>query len=141
MPIEFVHLCWKEFKRRHIDKPTKEGKRTGGSTSGTASRSDLSPEALVRWTRATTTSLTRAGMPGAEGPREGLDVNARAKPSPRDAKIESLRLPPHSVEAEQAVLGGLMLRNDRVGPHRRPDHRADVLPRRPSHHLARDHAD
>jgi hypothetical protein len=24
LPIEFVHLCWKEFKRRHIDKPTKK---------------------------------------------------------------------------------------------------------------------
>jgi replicative DNA helicase len=37
---------------------------------------------------------------------------------PRDAQIESLRLPPHSVEAEQAVLGGLLLSNpswDRVG--------------------------
>ena len=35
-----------------------------------------------------------------------------------DAQIESLRLPPHSVEAEQAVLGGLLLSNqswDRVG--------------------------
>ena len=35
-----------------------------------------------------------------------------------DAAIESLRLPPHSVEAEQAVLGGLLLSNpawDRIG--------------------------
>lgn len=35
-----------------------------------------------------------------------------------DARVESLRLPPHSVEAEQAVLGGLMLDNaalDRIG--------------------------
>jgi len=35
-----------------------------------------------------------------------------------DAQIESLRLPPHSVEAEQAVLGGLLLSNqawDRIG--------------------------
>ena len=35
-----------------------------------------------------------------------------------DAQIESLRLPPHSVEAEQSVLGGLLLSNaawDRVG--------------------------
>jgi replicative DNA helicase len=45
-------------------------------------------------------------------------VNARVKPSPSDAQIESLRLPPHSVPAEQAVLGGLMLRNvafDNIG--------------------------
>ena len=37
---------------------------------------------------------------------------------PGDAAIESLRLPPHSVEAEQAVLGGLLLSNaawDRIG--------------------------
>ena len=26
-----------------------------------------------------------------------------------DARIEQLRVPPHSIEAEQAVLGGLML--------------------------------
>jgi hypothetical protein len=30
-----------------------------------------------------------------------------ARAAPGDAQIESLRLPPHSVEAEQAVLGGL----------------------------------
>jgi replicative DNA helicase len=39
------------------------------------------------------------------------------KPS-ADASIESLRLPPHSIEAEQAVLGGLLLSNsawDRIG--------------------------
>ena len=29
-----------------------------------------------------------------------------------DRSIESLRVPPHSVEAEQSVLGGLMLDND-----------------------------
>ena len=43
---------------------------------------------------------------------------ARAGNVPGDAQIESLRLPPHSVEAEQAVLGGLLLNNaswDRVG--------------------------
>ncbi len=35
-----------------------------------------------------------------------------------DAQIESLKLPPHSVEAEQSVLGGLLLSNqswDRIG--------------------------
>src|SRR4030095_15202788 len=44
------------------------------------------------------------------------DRSARAAPG--DAQIESLRLPPHSVEAEQAVLGGLLLSNaswDRIG--------------------------
>jgi replicative DNA helicase len=44
----------------------------------------------------------------------------RFSPQPRggDAQIESLRLPPHSVEAEQSVLGGLLLSNpswDRIG--------------------------
>jgi len=41
-----------------------------------------------------------------------------ARSAPGDAQIESLRLPPHSVEAEQAVLGGLLLSNaawDRIG--------------------------
>ncbi len=28
---------------------------------------------------------------------------------PTDTRIEQLRMPPHSIEAEQAVLGGLML--------------------------------
>jgi replicative DNA helicase len=46
----------------------------------------------------------------------GTDRFARSVPG--DAQIESLRLPPHSVEAEQAVLGGLLLSNsswDRIG--------------------------
>ena len=46
----------------------------------------------------------------------GSDRFSRAAPG--DAQIESLRLPPHSVEAEQAVLGGLLLSNpawDRIG--------------------------
>ena len=46
----------------------------------------------------------------------GSDRFSRAVPG--DAQIESLRLPPHSVEAEQAVLGGLLLSNpawDRIG--------------------------
>ena len=37
---------------------------------------------------------------------------------PADGQVESLRLPPHSIEAEQSVLGGLLLSNaswDRVG--------------------------
>lgn len=32
---------------------------------------------------------------------------------PRDRQIESLKIPPHSLEAEQSVLGGLMLDNER----------------------------
>ena len=46
------------------------------------------------------------------------DRFARAGSIPGDAQVESLRLPPHSVEAEQAVLGGLLLSNaawDRIG--------------------------
>src|SRR5688500_14241717 len=41
-----------------------------------------------------------------------------SRSAPGDAQIESLRLPPHSVEAEQAVLGGLLLSNqswDKIG--------------------------
>ena len=34
---------------------------------------------------------------------------AQAKPRPVSAELEHLRVPPHSIEAEQAVLGGLML--------------------------------
>ena len=37
---------------------------------------------------------------------------------PRDRQIAQLRIPPHSVEAESSVLGGLLLDNnawDRVG--------------------------
>jgi replicative DNA helicase len=30
-------------------------------------------------------------------------------PQPRLATVENLKVPPHSVEAEQAVLGGLLL--------------------------------
>ncbi len=45
--------------------------------------------------------------------RDGRDLHGRG-----DARVEQLRLPPQSVEAEQAVLGGLMLSPesyDRVG--------------------------
>ena len=52
-------------------------------------------------------------MPSASAGTERFARNA-----PGDASIESLRLPPHSVEAEQAVLGGLLLNNaswDRIG--------------------------
>jgi replicative DNA helicase len=48
----------------------------------------------------------------------GSERFARTGSVPGDAQIESLRLPPHSVEAEQAVLGGLLLSNaawDRIG--------------------------
>ena len=39
---------------------------------------------------------------------------------PDDPQVESLKLPPHSPEAEQSVLGGLLLDNeavDKVGDH------------------------
>jgi len=32
-------------------------------------------------------------------------------PAPQDAQTQSLKVPPHSIEAEQSVLGGLMLNN------------------------------
>jgi replicative DNA helicase len=48
----------------------------------------------------------------------GSDRFPPAGSVPGDMQVESLRLPPHSVEAEQAVLGGLLLSNpswDRIG--------------------------
>jgi replicative DNA helicase len=48
----------------------------------------------------------------------GSERFSRGGQTSGDAQIESLRLPPHSVEAEQAVLGGLLLSNpsfDRIG--------------------------
>ncbi|EQD73509.1 protein containing DNA helicase, DnaB-like protein, partial [mine drainage metagenome] len=40
-----------------------------------------------------------------------------------DSTLDSLRVPPHSIEAEQAVLGGLLLDNQAVGQDRRFDRR------------------
>lgn len=31
--------------------------------------------------------------------------------APKDPQLESLKVPPHSIEAEQSVLGGLLLDN------------------------------
>ena len=36
----------------------------------------------------------------------------RAMKAPSDPQLDSIRVPPHSIEAEQSVLGGLMLDND-----------------------------
>ncbi len=44
---------------------------------------------------------------------------------PNDAQIEALKVPPHSIEAEQSVLGGLLLDNgaaDRISDFLSPDH-------------------
>ncbi|MGL5297039.1 MAG: DnaB-like helicase N-terminal domain-containing protein, partial [Plesiomonas sp.] len=35
------------------------------------------------------------------------------KPSRKDTQVDGIKLPPHSLEAEQSVLGGLMLDNER----------------------------
>jgi replicative DNA helicase len=40
------------------------------------------------------------------------DRNRDFRNDPSDSRIEQLRMPPHSIEAEQAVLGGLMLVTD-----------------------------
>lgn len=40
-----------------------------------------------------------------------MDSNQRKRPS-GDPTLDALKLPPHSIEAEQSVLGGLMLAND-----------------------------
>jgi len=39
----------------------------------------------------------------------------------QDAELDSLKLPPHSIEAEQSVIGGLLLENDAL------DKIADIL--------------
>ncbi len=47
-----------------------------------------------------------------------LDDQGFAAPSVQDSEVARLRIPPHSVEAESSVLGGLLLDNnawDRVG--------------------------
>lgn len=37
---------------------------------------------------------------------------AQVKPKPQDAKVDAIKSAPHSIEAEQSVLGGLMLDNE-----------------------------
>src|SRR4029453_307269 len=49
------------------------------------------------------------------------DRKPRSNPMPDDPQLDSLKLPPHSLEAEQSVLGGLLPDNDAV------DKVADVL--------------
>lgn len=45
--------------------------------------------------------------------RPGFHSNYQREPGDREAlRVDPLRVPPHSVEAEQAVLGGLMLAPD-----------------------------
>ena len=41
-----------------------------------------------------------------------MATESSPRPDAADRSVESLRVPPHSVEAEQSVLGGLMLDND-----------------------------
>ncbi len=66
----------------------------------------------------TAKSLFEEIKPNMPSAPSGSERFARSVSVPGDAQIESLRLPPHSVEAEQAVLGGLLLSNsawDRIG--------------------------
>lgn len=39
--------------------------------------------------------------------------NKQTEPRDRDLQVAGLKVPPHSIEAEQSVLGGLMLDNER----------------------------
>jgi len=39
--------------------------------------------------------------------------NKQTEPRERDPQLAGLKVPPHSIEAEQSVLGGLMLDNER----------------------------
>jgi replicative DNA helicase len=50
----------------------------------------------------------------------GSTVDDAQFPHPQRQPIEHLRVPPQSIEAEQAVLGGLMLASGRLRPGRRP---------------------
>ena len=40
------------------------------------------------------------------------DYNPRSKEKKQDKQVEQINIAPHSIEAEQAVLGGIMLSND-----------------------------
>jgi replicative DNA helicase len=44
-------------------------------------------------------------------PDDSPDASFPSPPAPIDREVAALRVPPHSIEAEQAVLGGLMLDN------------------------------
>ena len=60
------------------------------------------------------------------------------RPSPRLRPIPqlvALRVPPHSIEAEQSVLGGLLLDNGAWDKHRRHPRARRLLPRRSPTHL------
>ena len=39
----------------------------------------------------------------------------RAMKAPSDPQLDSIRVPPHSIEAEQSVLGGLLLASVAIG--------------------------
>src|SRR5690606_18775232 len=62
-----------------------------------------------------------ATKPGRPARRRPLFIESMAQTSTQvaaDPQVLNLRLPPHSVEAEQSLLGGLMLENeawDRIG--------------------------
>ncbi len=53
-----------------------------------------------------------------------LRADRGSEPAHGDRQVESLRVPPHSIEAEQSVLGGLLLDNtawDKISDHLRED--------------------
>ena len=65
-------------------------------------------------------SFVPEGSKVTESPMASVPSSDRfpAASRPADGQVESLRMPPHSIEAEQSVLGGLLLSNaswDRVG--------------------------
>ncbi len=45
-------------------------------------------------------------------PREANSMNSYGSASAQDAQLSALKLPPHSVEAEQSLIGGLLLDNN-----------------------------
>ncbi len=52
-------------------------------------------------------------MPQADITEDVFMANTNLKPAPADSETSRVKVPPHSLEAEQAVLGGLMLDNRR----------------------------
>jgi len=69
--------------------------------------------------------MARRDSPGRVDPATVLAAEPAIQPAmPDDPQLDALKLPPHSLEAEQSVLGGLLLDNDaadRVGDVASPE--------------------
>jgi len=53
-------------------------------------------------------------MPGLVSGKHAIPMAEKSKPNkPKDSQMDAIKMPPHSLEAEQSVLGGLMLDNEK----------------------------